>query len=188
MATQNAGMEDARRERDLQALLDKQALYELAVRYARGIDRRDRELLLSVYHDDAIDEHGAVFSGGPVAFADWQPEGMRRFEITTHYIMNTAYRLDGDRAEGELHFIAYHRTTGDDAREIHVGGRYLDRYERRDGVWKIAHRTLVWDFVRDEPVVPEQQAFLRSLGHQGAAAEDPSFSLLPLFRRGDPAS
>lgn len=187
MGAQNPVTKDTPRERALQALLDKQALYELAVHYARAIDRRDRDLLLSVYHDDAVDEHGTLFTGGPVQYADWQPEVMRPFEITTHYIMNTAYRLDGDRAEGELHFIAYHRTAGEDAKEICVGGRYLDRYERRNGAWKIAHRTLVWDFTRSEPVVPEQQTFLRSLGLPGGAAGDPSFSVLPLFRRGEPA-
>lgn len=183
MADKNVLTAEERRERDLQALIDKQALYELAVRYARAIDRRDRNLLLSVYHDDAVDEHGTMFTGGPVAFADWQPEVMKRFEITTHYIMNTAYRLDGDRAEGELHFIAYHRTTDEPPEDLYVGGRYLDRYERRRGEWRIAHRTLVWDFTRGEPTRPERMDFLRSLGRLGAGANDPSFSLLPLFGR-----
>lgn len=176
-----------KRDRDLQALLDKQALYELAVRYARGIDRRDRDLLLSVYHDDAIDDHGTMFTGSALAFADWQPDVMQPFEITNHYIMNTAYRLDGDHAEGELHFIAYHRTKGPDAQEIWVGGRYMDRYERRGDDWKIAHRTLVWDFTRSDPLNPEQTAFRQSLGLSGAAGDDPSEALLPLFRRCAPA-
>lgn len=172
-----------RRDPEVQALLDKQALYELAVRYARGIDRRDRELLLSVYHEDAVDDHGAMFKGGATVFADWQPEVMAQFELTTHYIMNTAYRLDGERAEGELHFIAYHRTTGEAAKEIVVGGRYLDRYERRQGVWKIAYRTLIWDFTRSAAVEAGQMEFLRSLGIVGAAADDASFGILPLFGR-----
>jgi hypothetical protein len=32
------------------------------MRYSRAIDRLDRELLLSVYHEDAVDDHG-VFVG-----------------------------------------------------------------------------------------------------------------------------
>jgi hypothetical protein len=38
--------------------------------YSRGIDRLDRELLMSVYHEDAIDDHG-VFVGNREEFADW---------------------------------------------------------------------------------------------------------------------
>jgi hypothetical protein len=30
------------------------------VRYARGIDRHDDELILSAFHDDALDQHGDV--------------------------------------------------------------------------------------------------------------------------------
>ena len=55
------------RDQAIQELLDKQALHEIAMRYTRAIDRPDRELLLSLYHDDAIDHHGTMFKGGPVA-------------------------------------------------------------------------------------------------------------------------
>ena len=172
----------------LQELLDRQALHDLAITYARAIDRRDRELLLGVYHDDAIDDHGTMFTGDPVRYADWQPEVMAPFEITNHYIMNTAYRLDGDRAEGEVHFIAYHRTHGPEVREIWVGGRYLDRYERRAGQWKIAHRTLIWDFTRNEIANPEDTAFRQSLGVSGGGADDAAEQVLPLFRRQSPTA
>jgi hypothetical protein len=183
MKTVDSGDAALQRDPDVQALLDKQALYELAVRYARAIDRRDRSLLLSVYHDDAIDDHGVMFKGSPAAFADWQPEVMAPFDVTAHYIANTAYRVDGDSAEGELYFIAYHRTKLPEAKEIVIGGRYLDRYERRNNTWKILHRTLVWDFTRSNPIASEQLSFLESLGSQGCGAGDPSFGVLPMFGR-----
>lgn len=169
------------RDPEIQALLDKQALYELAIRYARGIDRRDRELLLSVYHEDAIDRHGTMFEGSPLEFANWQPEVMAPFEVTAHYMMNTAYRIDGNKAEGELHFVAYHRLKGGDAKEVLIGGRYLDRYERRNNEWKIADRTLVWDFAHSNPVDLEQFSFLKSLGNLGGGANDISSEVLSLF-------
>ena len=43
-------------------LLAKQEIYELACRYSRGLDRLDRELLLSVFHADGWCEYG--FSNG----------------------------------------------------------------------------------------------------------------------------
>lgn len=167
---------------ELHALLAKQALHELSMRYARAIDRRDQALLLSVYHEDAIDHHGTLFKGSPQAYADWQPEVMAPFDVTAHHITNTAFRLDGDKAEGEIYFMAYHRMSGAEPKEVVVGGRYLDRYERRAAVWKIAHRTLVWDFARTTPVQPGQLEFLNSLGALGGGATDISFTVLALFR------
>jgi SnoaL-like domain len=55
-------------ERAVVALQDRQAIQDVLMTYSRGIDRLDRELLLSVYHDDAIDDHG-VFVGSPEEFA-----------------------------------------------------------------------------------------------------------------------
>jgi hypothetical protein len=169
----------------LAAFLDKAELHELAMRYARAIDRDDRELLLSVYHPDGIDEHGAGFRGGPVAFADWVEEGLARFEVTAHYILNTSYSLHGDQAEGELHFIAYHRTLEPEPRDVVVGGRYLDQYERRGGGgWKIRVRTIAWDWARLGENPQASMDFLRQLGVSGGRGDDLSYSALPRLARG----
>jgi hypothetical protein len=170
--------------KQLAALLDRSALRDLALRYARAIDRRDRDLLLSCYHPDAIDHHGNVFRGSPLEYADWQPQIMAQFSVTAHYIVNTDYRIDGDRAEGELYFIAYHRTSPPDSKEVIVGGRYHDRYERRNGEWRIAYRTIAWDFANSNPLDEKSFAFLKSLGNLGSGADDASFSSLPMFAKG----
>ena len=39
-------------------------------RVARGVDRLDRELMISGYHPEAMDYHGS-FEGSPTEFADW---------------------------------------------------------------------------------------------------------------------
>ena len=44
----------------------KQVLYM----YCRGVDRGDAELIRSVYHPDAIDEHGPFWQGAGMDFAD----------------------------------------------------------------------------------------------------------------------
>ena len=54
----------------LQELCDRADIFDCMYRYARGIDRIDRELLRSAYHDDAVDDH--VGFVGPVDdFIDW---------------------------------------------------------------------------------------------------------------------
>jgi ketosteroid isomerase-like protein len=171
------------RDPEIQYLLDRLALQDLATRYARAIDRRDRALLLSLYHDDAIDNHGVMFEGGPLAFADWQPVVMAPFEVTAHHLTTLNFQLDGDRADGELYFIAYHRTLPPDSKEVVVTGRYLDRYERRNGTWKIAKRQLVWDSFASAAVTPAMHEQLNQLGIAGCGANDISNRFLPVLSK-----
>lgn len=41
----------------LQELLDRQAIYDVMMRYCRGVDRFDADLITSAYHPDARDDH-----------------------------------------------------------------------------------------------------------------------------------
>src|SRR4029450_9489969 len=51
----------------LRELLDKRELTDLVARASRAIDRCDEQLLLSCYHEDAVDDHG-VYKGDPTGF------------------------------------------------------------------------------------------------------------------------
>lgn len=172
------------RDAAIDRLIAKDALRDLAARYARAVDRRDLELLRSVYHDDATDEHGVVYVGPASGFIDGFMEIMKGFELTAHYICNSSYRIDGDRADGELYFIAYHRTLGDDPKHAIVSGRYLDNYECRSGEWRIATRKLVWDSMLTLPVDAADTAQLAALGEPGRWGDgDYSYRTLPLMGR-----
>ena len=63
-------------ERELRELLDKQVLTELVVRYARGVDRWDKELVLACFHADAT-LHYNTYVGDAVTFYEalWAPTG-----------------------------------------------------------------------------------------------------------------
>jgi ketosteroid isomerase-like protein len=135
--------------RDLAQLLDKHALHELVVRYCRAVDRADLELLLSCYHHDAVDEHG-TFSGPPAEVFPAVLERLRNEPPTQHALSNELFWLDGDVAYGETYNEL--RTLGSDG-AFHQGGfgRYLDRFEQRDGEWRIAHRTAVIEYMPPRP-------------------------------------
>ncbi len=148
-------MKEGMSEDAIRDLLDEQAIRKVVLRYCRGIDRLDRALVRSCYHDDAHDEHGS-FSGNVDAFLEWAFRIASRFDMTMHFLGNLLVepgpvRADGGRvARVESYGIAHHRRAGGQARDnLLVGFRYLDRFERRDdGVWRIARRVCTTEWVR----------------------------------------
>lgn len=134
------------------ALLDRQAIHDTVLRYCRGIDRLDRELVRSCYHPDATDEHGP-FSGTVDEFLAWVWPLLARYDATMHLVANHLAELHGDVARVETYGIAYHRSSDPDPRRnLTVGFRYLDRFERREsGPWRIARRVATTEWVEAPP-------------------------------------
>jgi hypothetical protein len=136
----------------LQALLDKQAIHEVLLRYCRGIDRCDEELVRSAYHPDATDDHG-IYRGGVDGFVAWVIPGLREtYAGTSHVLGNVLVELDGDVAHSEAYVTAWHLFTKDGADHNWIfSGRYVDRFERREGAWKIARRVTICDWEQLTP-------------------------------------
>ena len=99
---------DEKTERALRVLLDKQEIHEVLMRYCRGIDRCDAELLHSVYHPDATDDHG-LFKGRAADFIPWALKALVRDDGTSHYIANELIEVDGNVAHCESYFFGIHR-------------------------------------------------------------------------------
>ncbi|MEG3062119.1 MAG: nuclear transport factor 2 family protein [Comamonas sp.] len=137
----------------LQLMLDQRDIQNLAIRYCRAIDRHDWAALRGLYHDDATDDHGRLFTGLAHDYIDWLPGIARTMHATFHQISNHLIGLRGDRAEGEVYIVAVHLKTASNGEEQQVitGGRYLDRYTRRDGVWKFQSRKAVMDWNEVKP-------------------------------------
>lgn len=131
---------------ELRALADELAIRRVLATYCRAIDRCDKALLRTVYWPDAIDNHG-IFNGNALEFADFIVPMLSAMRCTTHSISNVLVQLAGDVARVETYVQAYHDAEGPDGRiDIVVGGRYLDRFERRGAEWRIAHRQFVLDW------------------------------------------
>jgi hypothetical protein len=163
----------ARLEARLEEVEDRQKVYDVLARYCRALDRCDLELMKTVYWEDGIDDHG-VFSGNAQEFAEFIIREIREwFELTMHAICNVMIELDGDTAYTESYLISYCQVKADRARiegvfgptylqrfvgsnepapqDFLYGGRYVDRLEKRHGTWRIAKRTVVMDWNRNEP-------------------------------------
>jgi ketosteroid isomerase-like protein len=140
------------RDRKLDELLAKQEIREVILRFCRGIDRRDVELIESAFHPDATDNHGP-FQGRAADFSAWAMGVLEKQVLTMHLVANQLIELDGDIAWSESYLLALHRTKrGDETHDWFLGARYVDRFERRGDVWKIAHRTTVHDWDRFDPL------------------------------------
>jgi hypothetical protein len=171
----------------LQALLDKEAIRELVQIYCRAADRHDNELMRSLYHEDATDDHGSFFKGLAMEFIDKLPEIQVPMEILHHNVTTHNIELQGDRAEGEVYVLAFHKIrTEEGSIDLLIGGRYFDRYEKRDGAWKFAARAVVadWANLHDPSIVNLDNPVIEGsyIGKPGMA--DPSYEFFKGFRAG----
>ena len=172
---------------ELQALLDKEAIRELVHLYCRAADRHDHQLMRSLYHEDATDDHGAFFRGLAMEFIDRLPEIQAPMEILHHNVTTHNIELNGNHAEGETYIIAFHKVaTGTGSLDLLIGGRYFDRYEKRDGRWKFSHRAVVadWANLHDPSIVSLDNPMIEGsyIGRPGTT--DPSYGFFEGFRPG----
>jgi len=141
----------------LQAFVDKSEINDMLATLVRGIDRIDETLLRSVLHADATLDFGpGIFQGAGNDYVHWIIGVLQNVKSSHHLIGNVRIEFDGDVALVESYFHAHFRIEKPIGREdLFMGGRNLDRVERRpagSGVWKIAHRKQILDWVRTEAV------------------------------------
>ena len=162
----------------MRALADHLAIQQVLYRYARGIDRCDAAVLHAVFWPDATADYGS----GEVNAAEWSDQvvvALAAMARTQHFIGNLLIDLAGDAATAETYCRAYHEIAGPDGSvEMEVGGRYLDRLERRGGEWRIAHRRYVLDWNRNGPSTARWDGDLYGgLSRRGARhPHDPSYT------------
>jgi SnoaL-like domain len=145
---------------DVQYLLDRLAIKDCAARHARGCDRYDSDMLANVYHADGVDEHGNTINPGP-KYTVWANAAHEAaFRLHQHHICQQTCEIDGDVAHCETYVVGmFHDKDGKIGRIL--GGRYIDRFERRNGEWRIV--------IRRSPV-------------EGALAGDASLLSSPVFQ------
>ena len=135
--------------------LDREEIRELSRRYKRVLDRLDGELLGSVFAADATVDYG-FFQGSAADFVGFALGVLKDHAANHHFIGQMMIAVDGDTANGEIYFQAFHRIEEDgDAKDLFIAGHYLDRYERQDGRWQITFRSEVNVWSRSDPAADE---------------------------------
>ncbi len=134
---------------DLQAFLDREKIRDCIARLARGEDRRDAEALKACYWPDSAFDYGMNAGTFPDYLA-WVVPGAEAITNTQHVIAQSVIDLDGNTARAETQVVSYHRVDmGEGERDTVIGGRYLDQLAKRDREWRIAHRTMLYDWFQD---------------------------------------
>jgi ketosteroid isomerase-like protein len=168
----------------LQEMLDEFALRKLVHAYCRAVDRGDLATLRELYHHDATDAHGAFSTGTVDDFLGELAASRPYIRTMQHNITTVNFAIDGNTAEGEVYTIATHTFSAKDRDvDVAIGGRYLDKYEKRDDTWKIIERAIVtdWAHINDPSLVDLSHPITRDTLKGSPDAEDPShrfFSLL----------
>jgi hypothetical protein len=133
----------------LEELSDREEIRQVLSTYTRAINRKDQELLATLFHNDGEDDHG-TFSGSATDFPRWAIEYMERsFDFTAQCTGSVVIEIDGDQARTESFATVVHviKPEGDEDRKFDaLFCRYLDTFEKRRGEWKILKRELAMDW------------------------------------------
>jgi ketosteroid isomerase-like protein len=127
------------------ALVDRQAVVDVVVRYATAVDRRDWALLRTCFPDRATFDFTSVFGGSASEMsADDYVANTRAlisgFAATQHLSTNHVPVVTGDTATCVSEVQAYHVL--DDGRSCTLGGHYTHALARTPTGWRMSSVTL----------------------------------------------
>jgi hypothetical protein len=159
----------------IEDVIAESEIKDVHLRYCRANDRRDEELMRSCFHADAVIELHEPLDVESFIGMGRMVLGM--FSVTWHNTGNQLVEVKGDAAWAEHYTTSSHRTPADDKgpeRDFIVFGRYVDRFEKRDGEWRIAKRKMLVDYTRTDPVLPGDAG----MGSSGGSRDrnDPSYT------------
>ena len=163
----------------------RQDILDTSKRYTRGADRHDKELVRSAFWPEATISYGTPMARDD--FVDWQERELADFAAHQHHVTGQTVEFDGDAAHVEsylLYFLVPRDRSVDEAGEATPGkalesektrlgsGRLVERWERRDGEWKI----LVREYIEDLALEGETVDLCGSSGCVGTwDRNDPSY-------------
>ncbi len=137
-------------------LAAKDEITSALLRYTRGIDRLDGDLVLSAFHPGAL---CVDYGADPMTIEDFVTYAIPRlgqaYSATQHRVSNVAIDFDegNRRAICEAYVLAFHVQQTNTGPKLHTfNGRYIDRFDHASDGWKISKRTLRVDWSRVESI------------------------------------
>lgn len=131
---------------------DRQQIRDVVLRYCRGIDRLQFDLVREAFHPDGVDHHTG-FDGTVDEYLAWVEPNLRKYlSGTMHIIGNHLIDLYGDEAISEAYGTSVHwGEPADNARVNFTSGvRFVDHMKFRNGRWAIQERWAVREWTRSD--------------------------------------
>lgn len=143
---------------EVRHLKDRRDIFDVAKRYTRGADRHDKDLVRSAFWPDATVSFGTPM--GLTEYVDWEESTLAGYAAHQHHITGQTIEVDADTAHVEsyvVYFLVPRDRSADSAGPATLGkaltsektrlgsGRYIERWQRRDGEWRILVREYVED-------------------------------------------
>ena len=142
---------------DSQELSQRVEIVDALLSYTRGIDRLDKESVISAFHPGAILNN---YGPEPMPIEDFVeyalPSLKQRYSATQHRVSNIRIEIKEDRALVESYVLAYHVKSSESSKQLHTfNGRYIDTFALRDAHWKISERFLRNDWSKVDDITEE---------------------------------
>src|SRR5207249_104587 len=131
-------------EKKVQYLSDRLEILDCIARNSRGCDRFDTDLVSSSYLPGGMDEHGFEVNPGEKYGEHANAVHGASFQLTMHNITTHSCEIDGDVAHAESYAVGLFLDKDGNTGRV-LAGRYIDRLERRNGVWGIVVRRSTLD-------------------------------------------
>ena len=128
---------------DIEELIARAQIDDLLDAYALAIDKRDWQLLESLFSEDADLDYTS--SGGPHGARDevlgWLQASLPAVTLTQHILTNRRVTVHGDTAEARTElFNPLLFRSGEQTQLVLLGGVYEDRLLRTEAGWQITER------------------------------------------------
>lgn len=146
-------------ESALQPAADYRAIRDNGLQYTRGLDRHDEALINGVFWPDADVSYGELIDMDELAV--WANESHAEYAAHQHHVTGLSLDIDGDTAHEEGYILYSSDLERDRSLDTDGAptpgrvvpgsfatlgsGRYVNRYERRDGEWRIRVHEYVHD-------------------------------------------
>jgi hypothetical protein len=173
-------------------IADRLEIQDVMYRWCRAIDRLDYDEIRAVFHADATDTHG-IYNGNIEGLISWIRERHRTITFSMHQVSNmliefatpevamseaylrTIQRYPAEAAAALKQLANGYEPVG--ASDLWTCSRYIDRFERRDGAWKIAQRVLAQEWKVITPVPSPAPGHVPGSVVGRRDAEDPFYVL-----------
>lgn len=142
----------------VQHIKDRKDIFGVMMRYTRGADRHDKDLVRSAFWPEATASFGTPMRLDE--YVDWEESTLAGYAAHQHHVTGQTVEIDGDTAHVEsyvVYFLVPRDRSADSQGPATLGkaltsektrlgsGRYIERWERRNGEWRILVREYVED-------------------------------------------